>query len=111
MVAEQAGNAADAADLAHEAFLRLLGRSYQFDSFDGARAYLRVMANGLCIDLWRRREVERVWLDIMAAQPEATVPSPEHCAIVIETLCEIGACCHVFRRNPLMLLSWHRCMG
>lgn len=27
----------------------------------------------------------------MAVQPEVTAPSPEHCAIVIETLCEIGA--------------------
>lgn len=45
------GNAADAADLAHEAFLRLLGKPCQFDNPDGARAYLRVMANGLCVDL------------------------------------------------------------
>lgn len=94
------GNAADAADLAQEAFLRLLGKPCQFDSSDGARAYLRVMAKGLCIDLWRRREVERVWMDIIAAQPQATVPSPEHCAIVIETLCEIAAMLARFPEKP-----------
>lgn len=49
------------------------------------------MANGLCIDLWRRREVEQAWLAALAAHPEAAEPSPEHRAIVIETLCEVGA--------------------
>lgn len=40
------GNAADAADLAQEAFLRLLGKPCQFDSSESARAYLRAMAKG-----------------------------------------------------------------
>ena len=85
------GNAADAADLAHDAFLRLLLKPKVFGSAPEARVYLRTMANGLCIDLWRHREVEQAWLDALAARPEATEPSPEHRAIVIETLCEIGA--------------------
>ncbi|MBH3436286.1 MULTISPECIES: hypothetical protein [Pseudomonas] len=32
-----------------------------------ARAYLRTMARGMCIDLWRWREVEQAWLDTLAA--------------------------------------------
>ena len=56
-----------------------------------ARQYLRTMANGLCIDLWRRREVEQAWLDALAAHPEAVAPSAEERAIVIETLCGIDA--------------------
>jgi RNA polymerase sigma factor (sigma-70 family) len=87
------GNAADAADLAHDAFLRLLAKPVGkgFASPAEARAYLKSMAQGMCIDLWRRRQVEQAWLDALAAQPEPYEPSPEHRAIVIETLMEIGA--------------------
>ncbi|CAB3628439.1 sigma-70 family RNA polymerase sigma factor [Achromobacter pestifer] len=85
------GNAADAADLAQDAFVRLLTRPRDFDGFDGERAYLSTMARGLCVDLWRRREIEQAWLATQAARPEPFQPSPEHHAIIIETLCEIDA--------------------
>ena len=42
------------------------------------------------MDLWRRREVERAWLDALAAQPEPVAPSLEHQAIIIETLLDVG---------------------
>lgn len=87
------GNGADAADFAQDTFIRLLTRPAPrgFGSFVEARAYLRKVASGLCIDLWRRREIEQAWLQTLATQPEATAPSPEHQAIIIETLLEIGA--------------------
>lgn len=85
------GNAADAADLAHDAFVRLIDKPCRFDSAPEARSYLRSMANGLCVDLWRRRSIEQAWLDTLAAQPEAVVPSAEHQAIVLETLYEIDS--------------------
>ncbi len=85
------GNAFDAADLAHDAFVRLLARPREFDSFDGARAYLSTVAKGLCVDLWRRREIERAWIETLAALPEALEPSAEHRAMVLEALCEIDA--------------------
>lgn len=91
------GDAADAADLAQDAFLRLLVRPREFDGFDGERAYLSTMARGLCVDLWRRREIERAWLAVQAGRPEAVHPSAERHAIVIETLCEIDA---MLRRLP-----------
>lgn len=86
------GNAADAADLAQDAFVRLLGRSAlpRFDSVAEARGYLRTIGGGLCVDLWRHREVEKAWLEALAAQPQAFAPSPEHQAIVIESLLEVG---------------------
>lgn len=83
------GNAADAADLAHDAFVRLLVAPPRFDSAPEARSYLRSMANGLCVDLWRRRSIEQAWLDALAARPEAVAPSAEHEAIVLEALHEI----------------------
>ncbi|HEX6735089.1 MAG TPA: sigma-70 family RNA polymerase sigma factor [Azonexus sp.] len=85
------GCAADAADLAQDAFLRLLATPRQFNTAFEARGYLRCMANGLCIDLWRRREVEQAWLQTLACHPEAVEPSPEQRALVVETLLEIGA--------------------
>jgi RNA polymerase sigma-70 factor (ECF subfamily) len=86
------GNAADAADLAHDAFLRLIDKPRRFENAPKARSsYLRSMANGLCVDLWRRRGIERAWLDALAAQPEAVTPSAEHQAIVLEALYEIDA--------------------
>jgi len=85
------GNAADAADLAQNAFLRLLQKPCAFKKFLDARAYLRTTAHNLCIDLWRRREIEQAWLDVLASQPENRVPSTEHQAIVLEALYEIDA--------------------
>ncbi|UWN51107.1 putative RNA polymerase sigma factor FecI [Alcanivorax sp. ALC70] len=86
-----------AADLAQDTFVRLLRRPRRFDSAEGARAYLSTVARGLCVDLWRRREVERAWLAVLAEQPETMAPSSEHQAIVIETLCEVDA---LLRRLP-----------
>lgn len=85
------GNAADAADLAHDAFVRLLTRPCHFDNAQQARTYLRKMANGMCIDLWRRRNLEQAWLEALATQPEPTTSSAEEQAIVLEALGEIDA--------------------
>lgn len=85
------GCADTAADLAQDAFLRLLRTPRRFDSAEGARAYLSHMARGLCVDHWRRLDIERAWREALAASAEARLPSAEHQAIVIETLCEIDA--------------------
>lgn len=83
------GNSFDAADLAHDAFLRLMQAPRHFDSELAARAYLRTTANNLCVDLWRRRQIEQAWLDALSAQAEAVAPSAEHQAIILEALQEI----------------------
>lgn len=86
------GNASDAADLVHDTFVRLLAQPVArgFGSVGEARAYLRAAANGLSVDLWRRREIEQAWLQTLAAQPMPCAPSSEHQAIVVETLMEIA---------------------
>ena len=87
------GSAADAADLAHDTFVRLLSGAQrpQFAGAAQARAYLRVTAQNLCINLWRRQEIERAWLEILAATPESRYPSAERQAIVLQALEEVGA--------------------
>jgi len=83
------GNAADAADLAHDAFLRLLKQPLYFDGVAQTRSYLRRMVDGLCVDLWRRRSIEAAWLETLRTHPQALAPSAEHQVIVLETLVEI----------------------
>ena len=70
------GNAADAADLAQDTFLRVLLRPERVE-LHTPRAFLRTVARGLVIDHWRRQELERAYLDSIAHLPEAQVPSAE----------------------------------
>jgi len=84
-------NAFDAADLAHDTFMRVLKRPQAFDGEVGERSYLATIARGLCIDHWRRRQLEQAWLETLAARPQALQPSPEQRAIIVETLHEVDA--------------------
>ncbi len=81
---------ADAADLAHDTFLRVLNsRRTAFGA--EPRALLTHVAKGLLVDHWRRREVARAYLDAIAHLPEAEMPSPEAQWLVIESLQRIEA--------------------
>jgi len=79
------GNAADAADLAQDTFVRLLNRSELLE-LKAPRAFLRTVARGLVIDHWRREELERAYLEALARLPEQHVPSPESRELVFELL-------------------------
>src|SRR5690606_34640686 len=82
------GNASDAADLAHDTFVRVLGR--QPAALREPRAYLATIANGLVVSHWRRQALEQAWLDVLASQPEPLAPSPEERSLILETLEEIA---------------------
>ncbi len=82
-------NRADAADLAQDTFLRLLQR--RIGELAEPRAYLRTVARGLVIDLWRRRDIERAWLETIAQLPEQQAPSPETGLLIIESLIAIDS--------------------
>jgi RNA polymerase sigma-70 factor (ECF subfamily) len=83
--------------LAHDVFLRLLRKPRTFDSHREARAYLAAMARGICIDWRRRRQIEDAWLEAEAEYPGSADVSPEHRALLLETLYEIDA---MLRRLP-----------
>lgn len=85
-----AGNPADAADLAQDTFTRLIG-SRDLASVREPRAYLTTVAKSLMINWLQRRTLERAYLDALATLPEPQVPSPEHRAIILETLHDIDA--------------------
>lgn len=78
----------DAADLAHDTFLRVL-TSPRLDEVREPRAFLTTVAHGVMVNFLRRRDLERAYLDALATQPEALAPSPEERAIIVETLLEI----------------------
>lgn len=84
-------NACDAADLAHDTFVRVLKRPPVLDCESRERSYLATIARGLCVDHWRRRQLEQAWLQTLAARPQAVQPSPEQRAIIVETLYEVDA--------------------
>ena len=85
------GNACDAADLAHDTFLRLMASSRTANLGDEPRAFLTHVAKGLVADHWRRREVERAYLEAIAYLPEPEAPSPEARMLIIESLLRIEA--------------------
>lgn len=83
------GNASDAADLAHDVFLRLLAKPQQFESDQHARAYLSTVSRHLCVDFWRRRHLQQAWLEALALVPEQYAPSEEQRALVFEALQQV----------------------
>lgn len=83
------GNAGDAADLAHDTFIRLMVSPRNVDAADEPRAFLTHVAKGLVVDLWRRREIERAYLETLLSLPELHAPSPETQLQVIEALVQI----------------------
>jgi len=84
------GNAHDAADLAHDTYLRLL-RSGHVPPQDESRRHLAQVANGLVVDLYRRRAIETAFLEALTALPPALAPSPEDRALAVEALVQLDA--------------------
>lgn len=83
----------DAADLAQDTFVRLLS-TRDTPLLREPRAFLTRVAQGLVINLWRRRDLEHAYLQALALRPADTAPSPEQRALVIEALVEIDAMLH-----------------
>jgi RNA polymerase sigma-70 factor (ECF subfamily) len=86
------GNHCDAADIAQDTFMRLLGgRRDTARLGEEPRALLTHIARCLVIDHWRRQDVERAYLETIAHLPEPEMPSPETRWLVLETLYRIEA--------------------
>ncbi|MCW3153452.1 sigma-70 family RNA polymerase sigma factor [Achromobacter spanius] len=84
------GNSFDAADLAHDTFVRLISARRQ-DAGPEPRALLTHIAKGLVVDHWRRRALEDAYLAAIAHLPTSGAPSPEVRAQILETLHAIDA--------------------
>ncbi|WP_455821272.1 sigma-70 family RNA polymerase sigma factor [Pseudomonas cerasi] len=91
LLRKRLGDFCDAADLAHDVFIQLLLKPRSFDSYEGAKAYLSVMAHGMCVDLWRRKELEKAWLNTLQHHSGAVAISTEHHVLILETLYQVDA--------------------
>jgi RNA polymerase sigma factor (sigma-70 family) len=83
------GNAEQAADLAHDTFIRLLSSERVPVALDEPRAYLTTVAQNLVSNHWRREKLEKAYIDALSQMPMALAPSPEEQAILLETLMEL----------------------
>lgn len=89
------GDAHQAADLAHDTFLRILlacrERELVLDSLREPRAYLTTVAGRLLLNHYRRLSLEQAWAAALAVMPEACAPSVEEQLIILQALHEIDA--------------------
>lgn len=77
-----------AADLAQDTFVRVLMRRDELNIYQlrKPQAYLRVIAKGLLVDHFRRKDVERTFLEALSALPQPETISPEAQKILLETI-------------------------
>ncbi|MGY1489269.1 sigma-70 family RNA polymerase sigma factor [Methylobacillus pratensis] len=91
------GDAADAADVAQDTFMRILTAPEHIAEkksgwqLQEPRAYLTVVAKRLVANLYRRRALEQAYLDSLALMPDLSAPSPEHRLVILETLQQIDS--------------------
>lgn len=85
------GCSEQAADLAQDTFVRVLRTGGSLEPIRTPRAYLTRIAGALVIDHWRRRELERAYLEALANLPEPQAPSPEQRWLILEALLRIEA--------------------
>jgi RNA polymerase sigma factor (sigma-70 family) len=79
-----------AADLAHDAFIRVLTLTEPQDIKE-PRAFLATMAGRLLIDGARRRRIEQAYLEALAIQAhDAGMPDPEAIHVALEALEKIS---------------------
>ncbi|KAF1067113.1 MAG: putative RNA polymerase sigma factor FecI [Pseudomonas citronellolis] len=101
------GGHADAEDLAHDTFVRVIRARGAVAELRQPLAYLAAIANGLVISRWRRQAVERAYLEALAARPELLAPSEEERLLLIEALIEVDELLHGLapRVREIFLLS------
>lgn len=80
----------DAADMAAETFVQIVALPDP-QAIREPRALLTTIAKRLIYASWRRRDLERAYLEALALQPEALEPSPEERALAMETLLAVDA--------------------
>jgi RNA polymerase sigma-70 factor (ECF subfamily) len=74
-----------AEDVASETFTLLAGLK-NIEALREPRAMLTTIAQRVTYEIWRRRDLERAYLDALAHAPQGVHPSPEEQALVFEAL-------------------------
>nr|QOW96673.1 Orf60 [Serratia marcescens] len=84
------GCAFDADDVAQDTFMRLL-KSDAAATLREPKDFLVTVAKRVMVDLFRRRTLERAYLEMLALIPEGYAPSPEQRQSLLESLQQIDA--------------------
>lgn len=84
------GSRCDAEDLASSAFTELAGME-DVSQVRQPRALLTTIARRLTYEFWRRRDLERAYLEQLALAPEFSDASPEEICEAIDELMRIDA--------------------
>ena len=79
------GDVHQAADLAHDTFVRLLAREEPVHARE-PRAFLTTVAQRVLANHYRRQQLERAYLEALAQAPQALAMSPEERALLLEAL-------------------------
>lgn len=82
------GDAHQAADIAHDIFVRLLSREVPVEARE-PRAFLTTVAQRALFSHYRRQQLERAYLEALAHLAPQFAASPEERALLLETLVEI----------------------
>ena len=91
LLRKRLGNREDAADLAHDTFVRVMRSELSPTDLCEPRGFLATVARGLVADLFRRRTLEQAYLEYLVALPEEQAPSPEDQAQAQQALLEVDA--------------------
>jgi RNA polymerase sigma-70 factor (ECF subfamily) len=95
----------NAADLAQDTFVRLL-KARQASPLKAPRAYLSSIARGLMIDQFRRRALEKAYLESLANLPELQAPSEEQRLVILDTLERLDSALHSLKPARARPSSW-----
>lgn len=82
-------NRAEAEDVASETFVRVIGAG-RASHLREPRAYLTTVAKNVLLQNWRRRDLERAYLETLAAAPQEFALSVEERLVLLETLARIN---------------------
>lgn len=100
----------DAADLAHDTFIRILKRKDQL-YFDQPRALLTTVAKGILINWYQRKSIERAYSEALSSRPEYDEISPEQKISAIESLCLINQLLNQMPERQQQVFIWSQLEG
>jgi RNA polymerase sigma-70 factor (ECF subfamily) len=100
-----------AADLAHDTFVRVLGRPAAPLDLQEPRAWLGTIAHGLLVDFLRRADLERAYLQALASLPAGHHPSAEQQALTLEALRQVDSLLAGLSSKARAAYLWSRLDG
>lgn len=77
-----------AADFTQDLFLRLIRRRKTLEARE-PRAFLTTIAHGMLVDHWRRRDIERAWIESREALADMESPSAEEQSLYMDLLVQL----------------------